>query len=125
MDALPRGLPAAPPAPVRRLDQPLLAPRPPLCARLARVQPASARAGEVIELHGEFGFEQGIALPVINRGGRNDLIVLHWSPALVRARIPARLAPGGYRVGVYCPSSNPEDKPGTLYSSGFLDFHIQ
>jgi hypothetical protein len=125
-----RDLPATPPAAANRLEQPLLpptaqAPRPPLCARLARVQPAAARAGDVIELHGQFAPEQGPALPVINRGRRHDLIVLHWSPTVVRARIPTTLAAGHYRVGVYCPSARPEDKPGTLYSSGFLDFLIQ
>jgi hypothetical protein len=76
--------------------------------------------GSVFKLYGRWGSTQGTKIPCINKGGMNRLIVLHWSNSAIKVRIPAGLAPGLYKVGVYCNDLS----LGGSYSSGWKDFKV-
>jgi hypothetical protein len=58
--------------------------------------------GDTFEMYGTWGPTQGTKTPCINKGGPNKLIVLSWSNTVLHVKIPAGLAPGNYKVGVYC-----------------------
>ncbi len=58
--------------------------------------------GDTFKMYGTWGPTQGTKTPCINKGGPNKLIVLSWSNTVLHVKIPAGLAPGKYRVGVYC-----------------------
>ncbi|MCP5048869.1 MAG: hypothetical protein GY940_16985, partial [bacterium] len=51
----------------------------------------------------------------------NRLIVLSWSNSVIKVKIPPGLAPGLYKVGVYCNDLS----VGGSYSSGWKDFKIR
>jgi hypothetical protein len=88
--------------------------------RLDKLSTNQGHPGDVFEMYGVWGATQGIKLPCINRGGMNKLIVLSWSNTTLKVKIPAGLAPGKYRVGVYCN----DPALGTTYSSGWKDFYV-
>jgi hypothetical protein len=62
----------------------------------------SGYPGDTFKMYGKWGPTQGTKTPCINKGGPNKLIVLSWSDTVLEVRIPTGLAPGKYRVGVYC-----------------------
>ncbi|MCP5101968.1 MAG: hypothetical protein GY950_01250 [bacterium] len=62
----------------------------------------SGYPGDTFKMYGTWGASQGTKTPCINKGGPNKLIVLSWSNSVLNVRIPTGLAPGKYRVGVYC-----------------------
>ena len=75
-------------------------------------------------MNGAFGAEQGVKMPAINKDGKeNKLIVLSWSHTKLLVKVPADLAPGTYKVGVYC--SDP-CQPGGITTVGmvFRDFTV-
>lgn len=76
--------------------------------------------GDEFTMYGVWGQSQGQKLPVINRGRQNKLEVVEWRHHELRVRVPQGLAPGEYRVGLYC---TPLAKGGT-YGSGFKDFEV-
>jgi hypothetical protein len=88
---------------------------------LTGLSKTSGYPGETFRLLGTWGATQGPKIPCINKGKMNKLIVLGWSNTAIRVRIPAGLAPGTYRVGVYCHSLD----LGKTYSSGWKDFQIK
>lgn len=79
----------------------------------------SGYPGDTFIMYGTWGTTQGTKLPCINKGGMNKLIVLTWTNSKLKVRIPAGLAPGSYRVGVYC--RNPSQK---TYGTVWKDFKI-
>ncbi len=93
----------------------------PCGVRLTGLSKTSGYPGETFRLLGTWGATQGPKLPCINKGGQNKLIVLGWSNTVIRVKIPAGLAAGKYRVGVYCHSLS----LGKTYSSGWLDFEVK
>jgi hypothetical protein len=88
--------------------------------RLNSLSHTSGAPGDVIKLYGTWGPTQGTKIPCINKGGMNRLIVLHWSNSAIKVKIPGGLAPGLYKVGVYCN----ELSVGGSYSSGWKDFKL-
>lgn len=76
--------------------------------------------GDVFKMVGTWGPAQGTKIPCINKGGMNKLIVLGWSNTVIKVKIPAGLAPGMYKVGVYCNDLS----LGGSYSSGWKDFKV-
>ncbi len=62
----------------------------------------SGYPGDTFKMYGKWGPTQGTKTPCINKGGPNKLIVLSWSDSELEVKIPAGLAPGDYKVGVYC-----------------------
>jgi len=80
----------------------------------------SGAPGDEFKLYGTWGPTQGSKIPCINKGGMNKLIVLNWTASAIKVRIPPGLAPGAYKVGVYC---NPLSQGGS-YSSGWKDFKV-
>lgn len=76
--------------------------------------------GDVFKMIGNWGPTQGTKIPCINKGGMNKLIVLGWSNSVIKVKIPAGLAPGAYKVGVYCNDLS----VGGSYSSGWKDFKV-
>jgi hypothetical protein len=88
---------------------------------LASLSKTSGFAGDTFEMNGTWGPTQGTKVPCINKGGENHLQVVSWTPTKLTVKIPATLAPGLYKVGVYCE----ELQPGvTTHSSGWKDFEI-
>jgi hypothetical protein len=81
----------------------------------------SGAPGAEFSLLGKWGEQQGKKVPVINHGRQNRLEVVAWEADEVRVRVPAKLSPGKYRVGVYCN----ELSEGGAYSSGFADFTVE
>jgi hypothetical protein len=63
---------------------------------------ASGFPGDTFKMYGTWGPTQGTKTPCINKGGPNKLIVLSWSNTVLHVKIPTGLAPGKYKVGVYC-----------------------
>ncbi|MBI5240430.1 MAG: hypothetical protein HY926_08145 [Elusimicrobia bacterium] len=94
-------------------------PHKPCGVRLDAVKPASGAPGQELELQGRWGDAQGTKLPVLNKGDVNKLEILSWSDTLIRARIPASLRPGTYKLGVYCGLAQ-----GSPYSTDWRDFNI-
>ena len=92
----------------------------PCGVRLGSLGAASARPGDRLALHGSWGERQGPKIAVINKGTVHRLEVVEWRADTVTVRLPADLAPGRYRVGVYCN----ELSEGSTYSSGFADFRV-
>jgi hypothetical protein len=90
---------------------------------LKSISQKQSSPGDVIRLYGKWGKKQEEKLPVINRGGQIRLEVLDWSDSTIRARIPERLDPGMYKVGVYCNDPYDRERGGTYYSD-FMDFEI-
>ena len=88
---------------------------------LTSLSKTSGYPGDAFEMNGTWGATQGTKVPCINMGGMNKLEVLAWSATQLKVRIPPGLAPGVYKVGVYC---EPLEGGGTVYSSGWLDFKI-
>ncbi len=80
----------------------------------------SGAPGTVFKMVGTWGPRQGSKIPCINKGGMNKLIVLHWSNRVLKVKVPRGLAPGKYKVGVYCNSLS----MGGSYSSGWKDFKV-
>jgi hypothetical protein len=62
----------------------------------------SGAPGDTFKMFGKWGPSQGTKTPCINKGTPNKLIVLSWSDSEIHVKIPTGLAPGKYRVGVYC-----------------------
>jgi len=62
----------------------------------------SGYPGDTFKMYGKWGPTQGTKTPCINKGGPNKLIVLSWSDTVLEVKIPTGLAPGNYKVGVYC-----------------------
>ncbi|MBD8526977.1 hypothetical protein [Pseudomarimonas arenosa] len=90
--------------------------------RLRAIEPLQVAAGGELVLHGEFAAQREARRPVINRGNVFDLEVQTWSPTRIVARVPAKLAPGSYKVGIYC-----NGRPGPqrfLHASGFIDVDV-
>ncbi|MDC0358520.1 hypothetical protein OAO01_06860 [Oligoflexia bacterium] len=79
-----------------------------------------AAPGDTFEMYGKWGAEQGVKLPCINKGGQNRLEVLAWSDSVLKVRVPAHLASGDYKVGVYCNDLS----LGGSYSSGWRSFKV-
>jgi len=78
--------------------------------------------GEDFYMIGTWGPAQGTKLPCINKGGMNKLEVIPpWNSTKLHVRVPMDLAPGTYKVGVYCEAL---EGGGTVYSSGWLDFEV-
>lgn len=91
----------------------------PLCkASLNSLSKLSGAPGESFDMLGVWDDTQGPRTASINRGNSRLLEVLSWSPTIIKVRIPEGLAPGLYRVGVYC--NNPPHHQG----SGFKDFVV-
>jgi hypothetical protein len=88
---------------------------------LDAVVPAAVEAGDPITLRGRWGRRDPYKRAVINRGSSRALDVLEWNDTEIRARVPAELSPGLYRVGVYCA---PYPESATMWSSGFADLRI-
>lgn len=89
--------------------------------RLDSLSHTSGVPGDVFKMIGTWGPTQGTKIPCINKGGMNRLIVLAWSGTVLKVKIPAGLAPGTYKVGVYCNDLS----EGGSYSSGWKDFVIR
>ncbi len=69
---------------------------------IQRIDPESVLPGDTVEIQGLlFGEHQGGKIVAINLGHFNQMTVVNWSPNLIRARVPAGLAPGNYRVLIY------------------------
>lgn len=81
----------------------------------------SGYPGDTFKMYGTWGPTQGTKTPCINKGGPNKLIVLSWSNTVLHVKIPAGLAPGNYKVGVYCKFPI----TGSTGSSGWKDFTIK
>ncbi len=81
----------------------------------------SGAPGEVFELRGRWGENQGAKIPAINKGGLGRLEVVFWTDKVLTVRIPAGLSPGTYRVGVYCNDMS----LGGSYSSGWTNFEVR
>jgi len=62
----------------------------------------SGYPGDTFKMYGTWGPRQGTKTPCINKGGPNKLTVLSWRNTVLTVKIPRGLAPGKYRVGVYC-----------------------
>lgn len=91
----------------------------PLCkVNLASLSKTSGAPGDVFEMYGDWEDTQGAKSAAINRGGGNTLEVLSWTSKTLSVRIPKKLSPGAYKVGVYC--NNPPHWQG----SGFKDFMV-
>lgn len=91
----------------------------PLCkVNLASLSKTSGAPGEVFEMYGDWEDTQGAKSAAINRGSGNTLEVLSWTSKTLSVRIPKKLSPGAYKVGVYC--NNPPHWQG----SGFKDFMV-
>jgi hypothetical protein len=91
---------------------------------LDSISKTSGFPGTTFEMTGAFGDEQGVKMPAINKDGKeNKLIVLSWSNTKLVVKVPPDLAPGAYKVGVYC--SDP-CQPGALTTVGmvFRDFTV-
>lgn len=91
---------------------------------LNSISKTSGFPGTTFEMIGDFGSEQGIKMPAINKDGKgNKLIVLSWSNKKLLVKVPADLTPGIYKVGVYC--SDP-CQPGAITTYGMVwrDFHV-
>lgn len=88
---------------------------------LTSLDKTSGVPGDVFKMFGTWGTTQGTKIPCINKGGMNKLIVLGWSNSVIKVKIPAGLAPGTYKVGVYCNDLS----MGGSYSSGWKDFIIK
>jgi hypothetical protein len=95
----------------------------PCADRLHEVRPGSARAGDEIELIGAFADSRGTRRPMANRGGVNDLEVLHWSSTRILARLPGKLSSGTYKVGIYCDGRAGPQR--FLYSTDWLDLEVR
>lgn len=87
---------------------------------LTSLSKTSGVPGDTFKMYGTWGATQGTKIPCINKGGMNKLIVLSWSNTVIKVKIPAGLAPGNYKVGVYCNDLS----AGGSYSSGWKDFVI-
>ncbi|MBI5235021.1 MAG: hypothetical protein HY886_02100 [Deltaproteobacteria bacterium] len=81
----------------------------------------SGAPGEVFELRGRWGENQGAKIPAINKGALGRLEVVFWTDKVLTVRIPAGLSPGTYRVGVYCNDMS----LGGSYSSGWTNFEVR
>lgn len=91
----------------------------PLCkVSLASLSKTSGAPGDDFEMYGEWEDTQGAKSAAINMGSGNKLEILSWTSKTLRVRIPKRLRPGAYKVGVYC--NNPPHWQG----SGFKDFMV-
>ena len=91
----------------------------PLCkVNLASLSKTSGAPGDVFEMYGDWEDTQGVKTAAINREGGNTLEVLSWTSKTLSVRIPEKLSPGAYKVGVYC--NNPPHWQG----SGFKDFMV-
>jgi hypothetical protein len=91
---------------------------------LNSISKTSGFPGTTFEMIGVFGAEQGLKMPAINKDGKeNMLIVLSWSDTKLVVKVPDDLAPGTYKVGVYC--SDP-CKPGAITTVGMVwrDFQV-
>jgi len=91
---------------------------------LNSISESSGFPGTTFEMNGVFGNEQGVKMPAINKDGKaNHLIVLSWSNTKLTVKVPTDLAPGNYKVGVYC--SDP-CKPGAITTHGMVwrDFRV-
>lgn len=91
----------------------------PCGVRLDSLSKTSAPPGDTLELSGAWGGSQGRKLAAINRGAMTPLEIVSWSDAVIKARVPPRLAPGDYKVGVYCGLQD-----GNPYSSDWRDFKV-
>jgi hypothetical protein len=83
------------------------------------VSPEAGAPGQELRLAGKWGDPQGTKLPVLNKGNSNKLEIISWTDGLIRARVPASLQPGTYRLGVYCGLSQ-----GNPYSTDWRDFEV-
>lgn len=81
----------------------------------------SGAPGDVFEMRGRWGENQGAKIPAINKGGLGRLEVVFWTDKVLTVRIPVSLAPGTYRVGVYCNDLS----QGGSYSSGWTNFELR
>lgn len=81
----------------------------------------SGYPGDTFKMYGTWGAVQGTKTPCINKGGPNKLIVLSWSNTVLDVKIPNGLAPGNYKVGVYCKFPI----VGTVGGSTWKDFTIK
>jgi hypothetical protein len=91
---------------------------------LDAISKTSGFPGTTFDMIGAFGNEQGVKMPAINKDGKeNKLIVLSWSNTKLTVKVPADLAPGTYKVGVYC---NDPCQPGGITTVGmvFRDFTV-
>ncbi|MCP5049554.1 MAG: hypothetical protein GY940_20460, partial [bacterium] len=89
--------------------------------KLKSLSHTSGYPGGTFKMYGVWGPTQGTKLPCINKGGQNKLIVVSWSNTTLLVKIPAGLAPGNYKAGVYCkPLSQ-----GPTGSSGWKDFTVK
>jgi hypothetical protein len=87
---------------------------------LTSLSHTSGAPGTVFKMYGAWGATQGTKIPCINKGGMNRLIVVGWSNSAIKVKIPPGLAPGMYKVGVYCNDLS----LGGSYSSGWKDFKV-
>ena len=88
---------------------------------LKSLSQTSGYPGDTFKMYGTWGAVQGTKTPCINKGGANKLIVLSWSNTVLNVKIPNGLAPGNYKVGVYCKFPITEKTGSTL----FKDFTIK
>ncbi len=88
--------------------------------KISSLSTQTAAPGDKLQLHGSWGETRDTKLPVINKGGQNELQVLSWSAKTIDTRIPENLSPGNYKVGVYCQPLS----MGATHSSGFLTLTI-
>jgi hypothetical protein len=102
-------------------EQPGAKPGQPCGINLVSLSKTSGYPDDTFEMNGTWGATQGTKLPCINKGTLNKLQVLTWTPTKLTVRIPMGLAPGAYKVGVYC---EPLQEGVTTYSSGWKDFEI-
>lgn len=84
------------------------------CLKMTSISKTSGYPGDTFEMHGQFGANQGVKMPTLNKGQGNELIVVSWSHTKLVVKIPDGLAPGKYKTGVYC--SNP-CVPGCIWTS--------
>jgi hypothetical protein len=69
---------------------------------IERVSSSVARAGDTVDIYGvNFGSIPGDKIVAINMGRTNRMQVLYWSDSRIRARVPAGLRPGNYRLLIY------------------------
>ena len=84
------------------------------CLRMTSISKTSGYPGDTYEMHGQFGSNQGVKMPVLNKGNANALTVVSWSHTKLVVKIPDGLPAGKYKTGVYC--SNP-CVPGCIWTS--------